>query len=569
MKKSYFAPSKLSAACLASMLMLTGCGSDVQDQGVISQSNQVFSGRAIDGYIARATVFIDSNNNGTRDAWEAWAFTDNQGYFSFNPMTGADYCASSASAQETQYCLTTTTAYSEAVLRIDSGYDTLTGEPFAGQLSRRISAPGESNVDNTIISPITSILTNVESSQQATVLQALDINATDIEVDYLATDSGTGIDSKLLNTAVKLHKAVTVLSDRLTDIYTEVGSEFDTPNDATAAIYRGLADEIVQSGARLGEVLASNDALSRVIQSAEDEVIALYERKDYSMPPESESQKQTAFNRVINVTDDLALLTDQLIPPTVDSNLNNVTGSARLVEVLTVKTLQESSSNDVTIESMVNFFATADDSLVEVLVDAVSSELADVSALVQNDFTGSDFDSEEEVTQAAQLPDDAEPFSQLSGMTLRVSDLDLGIAPTSVDDSEVEFYFMGDTDAIDGNFSACVKFIDDANTTTGELGDGNTRGELVVGFWSLLGSASDNAESFNLLLTITLLETTYQAILKPAGSATIENVEYTVARFDLDGEFREFHSTDWLQTTDVIPTNNAECEARLPSRVGL
>ena len=245
MKKSYFAPSKLSAACLASMLMLTGCGSDVQDQGVISQSNQVFSGRAIDGYIARATVFIDSNNNGTRDAWEAWAFTDNQGYFSFNPMTGADYCASSASAQETQYCLTTTTAYSEAVLRIDSGYDTLTGEPFAGQLSRRISAPGESNVDNTIISPITSILTNVESSQQATVLQALDINATDIEVDYLATDSGTGIDSKLLNTAVKLHKAVTVLSDRLTDIYTEVGSEFDTPNDATAAIYRGLADEIV------------------------------------------------------------------------------------------------------------------------------------------------------------------------------------------------------------------------------------------------------------------------------------------------------------------------------------
>ena len=73
MKKSYFAPSKLSAACLASMLILNGCGSDVQDQGVISQSNQVFSGRAIDGYIARATVFIDSNNNGTRDAWEAWA----------------------------------------------------------------------------------------------------------------------------------------------------------------------------------------------------------------------------------------------------------------------------------------------------------------------------------------------------------------------------------------------------------------------------------------------------------------------------------------------------------------
>ncbi|MDM7860311.1 hypothetical protein QTP81_06860 [Alteromonas sp. ASW11-36] len=569
MNKRYFSPSKLSSACVASMLMLAGCGSDVQDQGVISERNQVFTGRAIDGYIARATVFIDSNNNGTRDAWEVWAFTDNQGYFSYNPLTDTDYCTSDASEQQAQYCLTSSTGFSNAVLRIDSGYDTLTGEPFSGQLSRRISTPSEGNVENVIISPITSILTNVESSQRDSVLQSLDINAADIDLDYLATTSGTGIDSQLLNTAIKIHKAVTILSDRLTDIYTEVGNEFDTPNDATAAIYRGLAAEIVQSGSSLNEILASDNALARVIQSAEDEVIALYERKEYALPPESEQQKQTAFNRVIGITDNLASLTDQLIPPTVDTNMETATGSARLVEVLTVKALQERSNNDSTIESMVNFFASADDSLVSVLVDAVSTDLADVSALVQNDFSGSDFDSAEEITQAAQLPDDAEPFSQLSGMTLRVSDLDLGTAPNSVDDSEVEFYFMGDTDAIDGSFSACVKFIDDANASTGELGDGNTRGELVDGFWSLLGSTSDNAESFNLLLTITFLETTYQAILKPAGNATIDNIDYTVARFDLDGEFREFHSTDWLQTTDVIPTNNAECEARLPSRVGL
>lgn len=574
MNKRYFSPPTGSSAGLASMsvlawLMLVGCGADPQDEGVISQNNQVFGGRAIDGYIARATVFIDSNNNGTRDAWEPWAFTDNQGYFSYNPITDGDYCAETATAQASQYCLSSTTEYSEAVLRIDSGYDTLTAEPFAGQLARRITVADGANVENTIISPITSLLTHVDAAQREQVLMALDIESDDVELDYLGTAGSDSIDSQLLNKAIKIHKAVTVLSDRLTDIYTEVGNEFDTPNDATAAVYRSLAAEIVQSGSQLDNVLLSIDALARVIESAEDEIIALYQRKDYSMPSQTRLQKQEAFNRVIDVTSELAALTNQLIAPHVDIDLAKATGSARLVEVLTIKALRETSSDDASIDSMINFFETADDNLVDVLVDAVSSELADVGALVENDFSGSDFDSEQEVIQAAQLPDDAEPFTQLSGMTLRISDLDLGTAPNRVGDSEVEFYFGGDTDGLDGSFSACVKFIKDANVATGALGDGNTRGELVDGFWSLLGSTTDDAESFSLLLTMTLLENTYQAILKPAGNASINSIDYTVARFDLDGDFREFHSPNWLQTTDTIPTSNAECEARLPSRVGL
>ena len=129
-------PKKTLLSLCLSAALLSACGGTGQDDGSPSSFTQEFSGAVLDGYLARATVFLDSNNNGTRDAWEAFAFTDNNGYYSFNPDSGIDYCADSATAQQQQYCLVSRTGHTNVVVRVDGGYDVLTGEPFLGQLTR-------------------------------------------------------------------------------------------------------------------------------------------------------------------------------------------------------------------------------------------------------------------------------------------------------------------------------------------------------------------------------------------------------------------------------------------------
>ena len=138
--KSVNLPTKLSVAI--TIAMLSACGGSGQDEGVAATQaqKQSFAGLAIDGHLARAKVYIDSDNNGTRDAWEPYAFTDNDGYYSFNPNTLKDYCADNASKEDAQYCLRTERSYDNAVIRTEGGYDALTGEPFAGQMSRRLNS---------------------------------------------------------------------------------------------------------------------------------------------------------------------------------------------------------------------------------------------------------------------------------------------------------------------------------------------------------------------------------------------------------------------------------------------
>ena len=251
---------------LAATLALSGCGGTGQDDGTASTSSTTFSGTAIDGYLARATVFLDSNNNGTRDAWEAFAFTDNEGFYSYNPNTDTNYCDSGASAQQAQYCLITTGNHSDIVVRIDGGYDVLTGEPFLGQMSRRVDATVNEEITESVVSPITSLLVDVESStDRDSLLSSLGISESDLDVDYLDTDGAGSIDANLLNTALKIHKTVAILSDRLTDTYDEIGEDFGTPNDASSAVYPNLAEQIIAANTPLDTALADSSVLAGVL----------------------------------------------------------------------------------------------------------------------------------------------------------------------------------------------------------------------------------------------------------------------------------------------------------------
>lgn len=559
-------------SALSLTFFIVGCGGSGQDDGEAREFSQTYSGVVVDGYLARATVFIDTNNNGTRDSWEPFAFTDNDGYYSFNPITNIDYCASTATAEQAQYCLVSGIEYTNVVIRIDGGYDISTGEPFLGQMSRRINAANVEETNDTVISPLSSLLTNVqESGPRTTLLSSLGLGETDLDVDYLNTDGAGSINPNLLNTALKVHKVVAVLSDRLTDTYVEIGDDFGTPNDASSSVYPNLAASIISSGMTLDQSIADNTLLTSVLDQAETQLRKVYERKEFDLPADMGSVSNPGpFSRVVSVAQDIASIVDVVIDANqTDFTLEDLNGGARALESVVIKAVNEGSNADTSIENAASFFGSTDNrSLVDALLQSLSQDTADVTQLSNNDFTGTDFDSEEEISAVAALPETTSPFARIGGMRLKVSDLDLGHAPNDLDDSEIELYFLGEREDVEGAFEACVKHIDGANVD-GSLGEGNTRGELVSGFWSMLGASEQDPESYSLLITITFLGATYQAILKPAGEATVDDVEYQLIRFDNDGDIRQWHSDNGFVETVNIPSTNEDCEARLPSRVGI
>ncbi len=559
-----------SGVVVSAAAIIAACGGTGQDSGSVSNFEQNYTGLVIDGYLARSTVFIDTNNDGTRNSWEPFAFTDNDGYFSYNPLTGTDYCASDATAEQQQYCLVTNVDYGTAVIRIDGGYDVFTGEPFSGQMSRRVNPDEDTGLSDNVVSPISSLLTNItDTTEQDTVLSSLGLESSDLDVNYLNTDGVGSVDSQILNVALKVHKVVAVLEDRITDTYTEIGDEMGTPNDASSAVYPQLAQQLLTSGTTFDLTVADTTNLATVLDNAETAIRDIYTRNEFTLPADMGSAEfPNDFTRVIDVANNVVDVVNSVVDPAAtDVDGDEVIGQARAVESVVIKVLDET-SNDTTIENAVDFFTdAANETLIDALLQSLQGDSADVTSLAENDFSGIDFDSVEEVGASATLPESAEPFSEIAGMQIRVSDLDLGTS-NELDDSEIELYFNGDEADVEGAFTACVKHIDDASAD-GTLGEGNTRGELVEGFWSLLGATDDDPESYSLLITLTFLGTTYQAIMKPAGLETIADVEYRRIRFDNLDEINVWHSEDGLVETVSIPSTNEACQERLPSRVGL
>lgn len=564
-------PKRTLLSISLSAALLTACGGTGQDNGSPSSIQQEFSGAVLDGYLARATVFLDSNNNGTRDAWEAYAFTDNEGFYSFNANTGTDYCAETASAQEQQYCLISRTSHTNVVVRVDGGYDVLTGEPFLGQMTRRVNAEDDSLPTDSLISPITSLFTSaLTAEQQDTMLNALGLQLEDLDTDYLNSDGSGAVDAGLLNKALTIHKAVTVLADRLTDTYDEIGDNFGTPNDASAAVYDALAASIADIGTLDGALQPA--ALYEVLDIAEEELKAVYKRKDLTLPADmGDALNPQNFQRIAEVVSDIPPVVDALIDPT-DPNvaIDNVAGRARALESLVIKAVNESDVNDATIENAVDFFTNnSNEPLLGALIDSLDADTADLGTLSTNDFSGADFDSVLEIASSSSVPVNARPITRVGGTTLRLSDLFLGNAPAKLDDSEVEFYFDGQPGDTDGSFTACVKIIDDANED-GTLGDGNTRGDVADGFWSMLpGPGADGNGTYNLVMTINFLGATYQGIVKAGGLETREGIEYQAMRFDNDGKLETWYTQNGFVEGGTAPADNADCEARLPSRVGI
>lgn len=557
------------AALLLLGMGLVACGGSGQDEGYVEQYSRTIQGVAIDGHIARSMVFADFDNNGTRDPWEPYAFTDDDGYFSFNPKTGVNYCDNPDDPGLSIHCLTMNRNADNLMLRVDGGYDTLTGEPFIGQLSRRLTGQDSSHASAAVITPLTTLMSTLKSNTEQDILLAnLGIDRSDLDIEYVDTDNDF-VDSLLFNRALKLQKAVTILSDRIQDIYTEIGNAVGTPNDASAIVYSNLAKLMSTGPLTLNDALNRADILQQVLTGSELQVQQIYDRRELD-PPRSEQLESRAWqyqNSVVEIAM-LNQVTDLLFASDGQNHVSDLKGRSRVLEALVVKAVENSRYETHTQASFEFILAPANTLIVEQLLDVLNDDTADLAAVINANFNSPHLGTPDAIRENFQLPARAAPFSNLGGKQIRVSDPDLGAAPFSLKDSEVEIYFKGVLNATRGDFEACVKYIDDASTD-GRLGDGNTRGEKVNGQWSLLGADSSNGNSYSLLLTINFLGATYQAIMKPAGFEMVDNREVQKIRFDYAGEFRSWQSATGLQAQDQIPQSNRACADRLPSRVGL
>ncbi len=550
-------------------LSMAACGGSGQDVGTTEHHSRTIQGVAIDGHLARAMVFADFDNNGTRDPWEPYAFTDDDGYFSYNPKTGVNYCDHPGDAGLASHCLTLNRSADQLVLRVDGGYDTLTGEPFVGQLSRRLTTAGSSETHRLVITPLTTLVSALGTDAEQNLLLAnLGIDRSDLDIEYVDPENGT-VDPLLFNKALKLHKSVAILADRIQDIYTEIGDAVGTPNDMSAIVYSSLAGLMSTDVLALDDALNRADILQQVIEDSERQVRQIYDRRELDLPRQAQLEAHAGqYQRSMAEIAMVRQLTDRLFAPDGSNYLTNLKGRSRVLEALAVKAMDSNRYETHSGESF-NFMLNADNAnLVEQLIAVLDDDTADLAAVIKAKFHTDQLGTLEAARQNFQLPARAEPFADLSGKQIRVSDPDLGFAPYQLQDSEVEIYFQGEPHAISGRFEACVKYIDGASID-GRLGDGNTRGEKVNGHWSLLDAARTEGASYSLLLTINFLGTSYQAILKPAGFDRVNDREVQAIRFDHAGEFRSWHTETGLEEQNEIPQSNRDCMARLPSRIGL
>lgn len=555
-------------ACIFASFGLAACGGTGQDTGQVSSlTEHAYSGTAIDGHLARARVYFDYDNNGTRSPWEPFALTDNDGHYSYNPDTDTDYCAD-LSADTAIFCLQNSRQDENVMIRVEGGYDVVTGEPFKGQLSRRVNTATGGSVTGTVISPMTTVVSSAETEQdKQTLLLALGIDEADLDVDYLNSDGNGGVDAGLFNTAVKLHKINNLLADSVEDHYSEVFSEPGLPSDMSASAYRNLGYQMLASRANLEQAVSNKAFISSVLQSVEMDARELYRRRDLPLP--NNGSDLVDRGHISNRAANMAQVIDTLLPANMPIDAANVRGRTRTIEALTLKNLKDNSGQDTSVETAVAFFTNDNNrSHAQTVIDALGQRDADLNALARNDFVSTDFTSVEAVNAAVRLPADAVAFSQLAGLKLRIADMNLGFGPNNLDDSEVEAYFMGEPDATEGRLIACVKHIDDASSD-GTLGEASIRGERVSGHWSLLNPDASDGSSYDVVLTLKFLGATYQAIMKSAGTNVIDGNTMQTIRFDYAGEIRSWHSAVGLQPQTIVPATNKECEVSLPSRIGL
>jgi hypothetical protein len=150
--------SRIALAVVLGYSLFACGGADENQDGVLPGETPLptrdmstpIAGLAMDGFIANGLVWIDIKDNDSVDGTEPTAYTDSQGYFSYNPNTGINYCEAEKPHLQ-QYCLKTGLSQGNVEVKVAKGVKVVSGVPFRNVLSTTVNLPSALNNFSTLV----------------------------------------------------------------------------------------------------------------------------------------------------------------------------------------------------------------------------------------------------------------------------------------------------------------------------------------------------------------------------------------------------------------------------------
>jgi len=546
-----------SALATVSVMCLAACSGDskgTQDVGSGSNapagvSSRVLSARAVDGYLAAATVYVDQNENGELDAFEPRALTDNDGFFSYNHRTDTDYCAVDAAPALAKYCLRANIAAdAEVLIRVAGGYDTITGVPFKGALSLRSSKLDSKELR--LVTPQTSMvadagLTTQEKLQALTQAGLLDGSLDDDHIGDLL--GGQGTRAQLVTQLVRLfgEAAEVTTGHAFEDVRTDIWYS------GYVAVASKMIDAQLSGGSgRFDEMFSSSGASLELLRSMVHS--QLYPGQ--TMPAGYTLPYEAAADSLLQSMTELTALSEQLatvLQNEVTISPEHLTAVQRLQTLVT-----ERISTDPADPELADLLAWAHNQLGQgnglgTDLTALGDADIDLSALIEPSF---DFDpASNSISASAKIP--AEAASAFASLV----NTGFGVNVNRGDEQGAALIFIGgESGARSGKLDVCIRYRDsDGDFDTGSSSDLDGA-MLVKGDWSLLNDHT-------LILSLDVMGGVRSLLLKSVGVDGLDR-QY---RFDFGGDLSEWSgSAPTGFGVGSVPADDAQCRTALLDKYG-
>ena len=538
----------LAGAVASSMIGLAACGGGKGTQDVGSNasgsssgsSSRTFHARAIDGYLAGASVFVDLNENGKLDAFEPRALTDNDGYFSYNHSTGTDYCAAGGLSQ---YCLRgAIDANAEVLIRVTGGYDTITHLPFEGMLSLRSSDLKRD--DLRLVTPQTSMLADSSQSAQAKfdALVAAGLLSDSLDEDQFSEGNAAGMSRAQLAAIISRLTADVIEDAKPQNSFNDVDSK------AWAASYIAMAKTMEGRSASFEEIFASPIVLEDVIRRTLYSVT----NPGQTMPEDFQAPNPALRQNLLQLAAELIELNGEML-----AGLSGTATSDELKAILRLQMIAaERALQNPQDAQLSNIFEWVRLQLAQANglgsdLTALGGDDIDLNALISPSFV---FDpNSNTISASAKVPAEAATaFASLVNTSFSVS------VDKPDEQGDAVLFISGANGARSGDIKVCVRYRgDDGDFDTTSSTDPN--GALLVGgHWSLL-------DDHTLTLGLEVAGGVRSMLLK-AVNTNASGLDY---RFDFGDDLSQWSGEAPAGfAAGSVPTSDAACKASLIDRFG-
>lgn len=555
----------------AVLFTLTAC-TDPAEQDSGGTAQVVVEGRAVDGPLAFANVFVDLNENGQLESFEPRAITDRNGYFGTNGLDASNpefvsYCALPETDVRSQHCLELpNVGEAEALIRIVGGFDTLSGTSFEGELTRRVDFADLAK--GVQVSPLSAIIANDVAGSLAAAL--LGDESFDPDANFIGDENGEERNLAVVAAAIQADRIVTLLEEEVAttpisessnDSIEESAEDADELNRFHEIVREALAENVDEFDGLEGDNPLDDEnvittALADAVCAAR-QLIAGGDCDASTVATQRATQFSTRFGHVANVRELLA-------------NLEEGNQSVKTTAKTAAKTTEKSDVDD---SALAYFYQASEVILRKALAGRPAAEIdqavtklnssdvanaiqlledLDVDALIDNDFSG----DANAIADAAEIKSDAVQFDEATLATTRL--IQAGGAETEngvTEETQFAMIFdVGENQADgSGTVKVCGHFKETGNT---DPDDNEDETLLLNGNFELV---SNNA----MVLSLEILGTRQTAVFKSIRDSGDENPMFTdgnVYRFNFGGELSEVIGPDAEAYAGDEPVASVETE---------